>query len=256
MTQTPGRVKIDGRLSGKKRQMGEMLPTHFDPFEPRYTQQKRRERESAPLPIREDTEDDEYFDHVDMIKVSVDREVGDRQTKQGFWKRVLEHFKTLMPRTERTIPQLNSKWTPMHESIAAFNGYFTQAVRLKDSRCNDLQVYERAQLDFEKQFRKAFAHTKAWHILKDQQKWKEQPLVSQAAESTGSTKKRKSSESSSAQTPTNETPINVEDFDLGYKASRYKAIICSMLNKSSKFPDVETMKNRIKSFDKTVYAEE
>ncbi|PWA54968.1 Tetratricopeptide-like helical [Artemisia annua] len=35
----------------------------------------------------------------------------------------------------------------------------------------------------------------------------------QASESTGSSKKRKSSESSSAQTPTNETPINVEDFD-------------------------------------------
>jgi hypothetical protein len=43
------------------------LPTHFDPFEPRYTQQKRRERDSAPLPIREDTDDDEYFDHVDMV---------------------------------------------------------------------------------------------------------------------------------------------------------------------------------------------
>ncbi|PWA55496.1 rmlC-like jelly roll fold protein [Artemisia annua] len=62
--------------------------------------------------------------------------------------------------------------------------------------------------------RKAFAHTKAWNILKDQKKWQEQPLVSHASESTGSSKKRKSSESSSAQTPTNETPINVEDFDL------------------------------------------
>ncbi|PWA50662.1 myb-like domain, Myb/SANT-like DNA-binding domain protein [Artemisia annua] len=110
------------------------LPTHFDPFEPRYTQQKRRERESAPLPIRDDTDDDEYFDHVDMvpetqpineeaeqheqveeveevevsqrqsqrkakkiwtpdeegalakawIKISVDKEVGDRQTREGF----------------------------------------------------------------------------------------------------------------------------------------------------------------------------
>ncbi|PWA86012.1 myb-like domain, Myb/SANT-like DNA-binding domain protein [Artemisia annua] len=195
------------------------LPTQFNPFEPRYTQQKRRERESAPLPIREETDDDEYFDHVDMvtrpqrkvnkiwtpeeeealakawIKISVDREVGDRQTKQGFWKRVVKHFKSLMPSTERTIHQLNSKWTPMHASIAAFNGYFIQTKRLKESGCDDLQVYERAQLDFEKQFRKAFAHTKAWHILKDQQKWKEQPLVSQAAESTGSSKKRKSSES-------------------------------------------------------------
>ncbi|PWA89219.1 hypothetical protein CTI12_AA112700 [Artemisia annua] len=98
--------------------------------------------------------------------------------------------------------------------IQAFNGYYIQAKHLKASGCDDLQVYETAQLDFEKQFRKAFAHTKAWNILKDQKKWQEQPLVGQASESTGSSKKRKSSESSSAQTPTNETPINVKDFDL------------------------------------------
>ncbi|PWA74484.1 squalene epoxidase, FAD/NAD(P)-binding domain protein [Artemisia annua] len=95
------------------------------------------------------------------IKISVDRLVGDRQIREGFWKRVLKHFKTLVPRTQRTKDQLNSKWTPMHAAIAAFNGYYTQATQ----------------------------------------------------ESTGSSKKRKSSESSSAQTPTNETPINVEDFD-------------------------------------------
>ncbi|PWA39268.1 myb-like domain, Myb/SANT-like DNA-binding domain protein [Artemisia annua] len=179
------------------------IPTNFDPFELRYTQQKRRERVSEPLPIHDDTDDDEDLDHVDMeeealakawIKISVDREIGDRQTKEGFWKRVLKHFKILVPRTQRTKDQLNSKWTPMHTAIAAFN------------------VYERANLDFEKQFRKAFAHSKVWHILKDQPKWKEQPLVSQTQESTGSSKKRKSSESSSAQTPTNETPINVKDF--------------------------------------------
>ncbi|PWA70381.1 rmlC-like jelly roll fold protein [Artemisia annua] len=123
------------------------LPTQFDPFEPRYTQQKRRERVSEPLPIRDDTDDDEDFDHFDMVGI-------------------------------------------------------------KESGCNDLQVFERANGDFEKQFRKAFAHSKAWYILKDQPKWKEQPLISQIQESTGSSKKRKSSESSSAQTPT-----NVEDFN-------------------------------------------
>ncbi|PWA78633.1 myb-like domain, Myb/SANT-like DNA-binding domain protein [Artemisia annua] len=116
-----------------------------------------RERESAPLPIRDDTDDDEYFDHVDMvpetqpfneeaetqpineeveevvvtppkrkvntnwspeeeealakalIKISMDKHVGDRQTKQGFWKRVLKHYQSLMPRSQRTKDQLNSK---------------------------------------------------------------------------------------------------------------------------------------------------
>ncbi|PWA53241.1 myb-like domain, Myb/SANT-like DNA-binding domain protein [Artemisia annua] len=209
------------------------MPT-FDPYEPRYTQKKRRDRVSEPLPIHDYNEDDEFFDNVDRgkrppknwtqdeeealamswIKISVDREVGDRQKKDGFWGRVTGHFKTLVPGTERNHHQLNSKWTPMHHMIQMFNGYYIQAKRVKASGCDDLQVYETALLDFEKHFKKAFSHTKAWHVLKDQEKWKEQPLVGQTSESTGSSKKRKSSESSSAQTPANETPINVEDFDL------------------------------------------
>ncbi|PWA62543.1 hypothetical protein CTI12_AA362920 [Artemisia annua] len=44
------------------------MPTNFDSYEPRYTQQKRRDRVSEPLPIRDDTDDDEYFDHVTRPK--------------------------------------------------------------------------------------------------------------------------------------------------------------------------------------------
>ena len=39
----------------------------FNPYEPRFTQQKRHERVSEPLPIRDDTDDDEYFDNVDVV---------------------------------------------------------------------------------------------------------------------------------------------------------------------------------------------
>lgn len=77
---------------------------------------------------------------------------------------------------------------------------------MRDSGCNDVQVLERAESDFAKHYKKSFAHYKAWQIVKDQPKWKEQPTYTQ--ESTGSSKKRKSSESSSAQ-----TPVNVEDFE-------------------------------------------
>ena len=148
------------------------LPQNFNPFEPRYAQHKRRETESGPLPVRDDSEDDEDYDNVNLvpetqpmneeveeeveevevprqsqrkpakiwtpdeeealakawIKISVDKQVGDRQTKEGFWKRVLKHFKSLIPRTERTKDQLNSKWTPMNAHITAFNAYYIQAV--------------------------------------------------------------------------------------------------------------------------------
>ncbi|PWA52319.1 hypothetical protein CTI12_AA446010 [Artemisia annua] len=42
-------------------------PPQFAPYEPRYTQQKRRDRVSKTLPIREDTDDDEYLDHVNVV---------------------------------------------------------------------------------------------------------------------------------------------------------------------------------------------
>ncbi|PWA62307.1 myb-like domain, Myb/SANT-like DNA-binding domain protein [Artemisia annua] len=136
------------------------LPTNFD----------ARDRVSEPLPIHDYNEDDEFFDNVDVIpetqpideeveeveevpkrgkrppknwtqdeeealamawiKISVDREVGDRQKKEVFWGRVTGHFKTLVPGTERNHHQLNSKWTPMHHMIQAFNGYYIQAIRV------------------------------------------------------------------------------------------------------------------------------
>ncbi|PWA60207.1 myb-like domain, Myb/SANT-like DNA-binding domain protein [Artemisia annua] len=230
------------------------MPTNFDPYELRYTQQKRRDRVSEPLPIHDDTEDDEYFDNVDVIpetqpidedaeqvdeveevprpksgkkpsknwtpdeeealakawiKISVDREVGDRQTKLGFWKRVLKHFKTLVPRTEHTHHQLNSKWTPMHQMIDAFNSYYIQA----KVDATIFKFMREPNSILKNNLGKLSRIAKRGTFSKIQKKWQEQPLVSQAAESTGSSKKRKSSESSSAQTPTNEMPINVEDFD-------------------------------------------
>ncbi|PWA72337.1 myb-like domain, Myb/SANT-like DNA-binding domain protein [Artemisia annua] len=284
------------------------LPTNFD----------ARDRVSEPLPIHDYNEDDEFFDNVDVIpetqpidedaeqvheeeeveenwtpdeeealakawiKISVDRDVGDRQKKEGFWGRVTKHFKTLVPRTQRTHHQLNSKWTPMHQMIQAFNGYYIQAKRLKASGCDDLQASEstgsskkrkssesssaqtptnetpinvedfdlpnlnenptptrqprgKKKVDSGDTSRSSMRDTLASYAAEKKsllqskesfrayqsvahsqrsKKWQEQPLVGQASESTGSSKKRKSSESSSAQTLTNETPINVEDFDL------------------------------------------
>ncbi|PWA57519.1 myb-like domain, Myb/SANT-like DNA-binding domain protein [Artemisia annua] len=182
------------------------LPTHFDPFEPRYTQQKRRKRESGPLPVRDDSDDDEDYDHVNMVLET-----------QLINEEAVQHEEVEEAEVPRQSQRKPAKiWTPDEEEAltkAWIKISVDKEVRLKDSGCNDLQVYERAQLDFEKQFRKAFAHTKAWRIVKDQAKWKAQASVSLTQESTRSSKKRKSSESSSAQTPTSETPINVEDFD-------------------------------------------
>ena len=67
---------------------------------------------------------------MSWVKISVDKDVGDRQKKKGFWIRVWGHFKTLVTKTERTHHQLTSKWRDIHPLIAAFNGYYQQAVYL------------------------------------------------------------------------------------------------------------------------------
>ncbi|PWA78955.1 hypothetical protein CTI12_AA209520 [Artemisia annua] len=146
-------TNFDPFESNYNQQTPPQMSNNFDPYEPRYTQQKRRERVSEPLPIRDDTDDDEYFDNVNVV-----------------------------PETQ----QIDEEQFEEEEEE------------------EDVEEVEE---------RKTFSHSKAWYVLKDQAKWKEQPLVSQTQESTGSNKKRKSSESSSAQTPTNETPINVEYFE-------------------------------------------
>nr|XP_043615929.1 uncharacterized protein LOC122587828 [Erigeron canadensis] len=66
---------------------------------------------------------------------------------------------------------------------------------MKESGCNDLNIQAKACDDFEKQYKKPFTHFKAWNTVKDQPKWQEQPLVGQPIESSNSSKKGKSSES-------------------------------------------------------------
>ncbi|PWA68807.1 hypothetical protein CTI12_AA304710 [Artemisia annua] len=161
------------------------LPTNFDAFDTQYTQLPPTQ-----MPTNFDPYEPRYTQKKRRDRVSEPLPIHDDNEDDDFFDNV-----DVIPETQ-----------PIDEDA--------EQKRLKGSGCDDLQVFETAQYDFEKQFRKAFAHTKAWNILKDQEKWKEQPVVGQASESTGSSKKRKPSESSSAQTPTNETPIHVEDFDL------------------------------------------
>jgi len=74
------------------------------------------------------TPDEEEALAKSWLKISVDKQVGDRQTKEGFWRRVLKHFESLVPGTVRTKDQVNSKWGVMNPAIVAFNGYYEQAV--------------------------------------------------------------------------------------------------------------------------------
>ena len=74
-------------------------------------------------------------------------------------------------------------------------------MRLNQSGCNDLQIFERAAADFEKHYKKPFNHVKAWYVVRDQPKWAEQHIVQPSQDSEGSSRKRKSSDSTNQPTP-------------------------------------------------------
>ncbi|KAK1420151.1 hypothetical protein QVD17_21515 [Tagetes erecta] len=65
------------------------------------------------------------------VHISVDKKVGNQQPRDGFWKRVLEHYATLEGGSTRTHHQLNSKWTSLNTKLAAFNSTYINAMRLQ-----------------------------------------------------------------------------------------------------------------------------
>ena len=75
-------------------------------------------------------------------------------------------------------------------------------MRINQSGCSDLNIQDKAKEDFEAQYKKPFTHVRAWNILKEQPKWLEQPVI--GVDSSGSSKKRKSSDSNNAPTPQSE----------------------------------------------------
>ena len=62
------------------------------------------------------------------VHISCDSKIGNQQTREGFWTRVLKHYKALEGGSTRTHHQLNSKWTPMNTKMTHFNAIFINAV--------------------------------------------------------------------------------------------------------------------------------
>jgi len=62
------------------------------------------------------------------IHISTCKVVGNEQSRDRFWERVLEHFSSIMGGTTRTHNGLNTKWTAMNGAIAMFNGLYIQSV--------------------------------------------------------------------------------------------------------------------------------
>lgn len=62
------------------------------------------------------------------VQISECKKFGNEQKAEGFWKRVLEHYRTTLGSTSRTFHSLNTKWKTMNMAMGVFNGYYIQAV--------------------------------------------------------------------------------------------------------------------------------
>jgi len=62
------------------------------------------------------------------VQISTCQNIGNEQSRDGFWKRVLDHFKSNVGSTTRTFHSLNTKWKVMNTAMGLFNGLYIQAV--------------------------------------------------------------------------------------------------------------------------------
>ncbi|KAJ0621850.1 putative glutathione transferase transcription factor MYB family [Helianthus annuus] len=128
-----------------------------------------------------------------FVHCTLNKKKGNQQKKDGFWKKVLNHFNETVGGSNRTHHQVRSKWMTMKTKINTFNGLYHQADRLRPSGSDDAYVMKQALKDYKSKEKIEFAHVAAWEVVRTNQKWSPVPLLNE--ESSGSGLKRKSSDS-------------------------------------------------------------
>ncbi|KAJ0780628.1 putative transcription factor MYB family [Helianthus annuus] len=68
------------------------------------------------------------------VHCSTNKKKGNQQTRDGFWRRILDHYNATVGGSNRTVHQVRSKWNPMMTKINFFNGLYQQADRTKRKR--------------------------------------------------------------------------------------------------------------------------
>ncbi|XP_022027118.1 uncharacterized protein LOC110928412 [Helianthus annuus] len=127
------------------------------------------------------------------VHFTLNRKKGNQQKADGFWKQVLNHFNQTVGGSNPTHHQVRSKWLAMQTKLNTFNGLYHQADRLRPSGSDDAFVMKQALKDYKSKEGYDFTHITAWEVVRTNQKWSSVPLLGE--ESSGSSQKRKSSDS-------------------------------------------------------------
>ncbi|PWA57844.1 hypothetical protein CTI12_AA403720 [Artemisia annua] len=90
------------------------------------------------------TSDEEVALAEAWVHISTCKKVGNEQSRDSFWKRILDHFKENVKDTTRTYHSLNTKWQNMNAAMSVFNGLFIQQKCLCESGCSDVYIMKNA----------------------------------------------------------------------------------------------------------------
>ncbi|KAL8244949.1 hypothetical protein R6Q59_011207 [Mikania micrantha] len=128
------------------------------------------------------------------LTISENPDVGNAQKRDGFYKKVTEHFHHLVKGRSRTVDQIYSKWNDMNASMKKWNGFYQQSSMNRKSGEGDEQVLKQTMKNYKISVKaKGFAHIQAWEMVRDNPLWCDIPPV--GCESQSTTKRPKPNES-------------------------------------------------------------
>ncbi|KAL8256248.1 hypothetical protein R6Q59_031315 [Mikania micrantha] len=128
------------------------------------------------------------------LTISENPDVGNAHKRDGFYRKVTEHFHHLVKDKSRTVDQIYSKWNDMNSSMKKWNGFNQQASMNLKSGEGDEQVLKKAMKNYKIMVKsKGFAHIQAWEMVRDNPSWCDIPSV--GCESQSTTKRPKPNES-------------------------------------------------------------
>ncbi|KAL8268605.1 hypothetical protein R6Q59_002403 [Mikania micrantha] len=118
----------------------------------------------------------------------------DAQKRDGFYRKVTEHFQHLVKDKSRIVNQIYSKWNDMNSSMKKWNGFYQKASMNRKSGKEDEQVLKKVTKNYKIMVKsKGFAHIQAWEMVRDNPLWCDIPPV--GCESQSTTKRPKPKES-------------------------------------------------------------
>ncbi|XP_022031923.1 uncharacterized protein LOC110932983 [Helianthus annuus] len=125
------------------------------------------------------------------VHCTLNKRKGNQQKSDGFWNQVLKHF---------------------NQTVGGSNQNHHQD-RLRPSGCDDAFVMKQALKDYKNKEKHDFHHVAAWEVVRTNQKWSPVPLLGE--ESSGSSKKRRPSDSGNhkADTPNAEVSSGLPDMN-------------------------------------------